>query len=508
MSSRETLPSYPDLSQGVPAEAVEEGRTIAGHVSGKAVLLSRFNGQFFAIAAVCSHYSGPLAKGSCRAGVVRCPWHHSGFDLKTGEALDAPAMTSLNRYRVEVEGGAVFVREPLPAQPRSSTRQKAAGPKRIVIVGGGAAGFAAADALRKRDYGGEIVLFSADEAAPCDRPNLSKDYLAGTAPAEWLPLAPPNFYSEKNIDLRLGTEVGAIDPAERQLALKSGEIIGYDALLLATGAQPIRLSTPGFDCPNVHVLRTLADSDAIIGVALSGRRAAVIGASFIGLEAAAALRTRGLEVDVIAPDAIPLGRIMGPEIGGYFQRLHEAHGVRFHLGQTAAGFDGRTLSLANGERLEVDLVVLGVGVRPRVELAEAAGLTIDRGVMVDRYMQTSAAGVFAAGDIARYPSRAGPVRIEHWVVAERQGQVAAANLLGERTPYVAPPFFWSHHYSIEVRYTGHAERWDRIEIDGSFEGKNAAARFVLDGRIIAAATLGRDRDNLEIEAGLADFEAA
>jgi NADPH-dependent 2,4-dienoyl-CoA reductase/sulfur reductase-like enzyme/nitrite reductase/ring-hydroxylating ferredoxin subunit len=508
MSSQETPPPRPDFGQGVPAEAVEEGRTIAGHVSGQAVLLSRLNGQFFAIGAVCSHYGGPLAKGACRRGVVRCPWHHARFDLKTGEALDAPAMTALDRWRVEVEGGVVFVREPLLAEPRSATRPKGAGPKRIVIVGGGAAGFAAADALRKRDYDGEIVMLSADEAAPCDRPNLSKDYLAGTAPAEWLPLAPPEFYSEKGVDLRLGVEVGAIDPARRQLALKSGEIVGYDALLLASGAEPIRLATPGFDRPNVHVLRTLADSEAIIAAALSGRRAAVIGASFIGLEAAAALRTRGLEVDVIAPDAIPLGRIMGPEIGGYVQGLHEAHGVRFHLGQTAAAFDGRTLSLANGERLEVDLVVLGVGVRPRVELAEAAGLTIDRGVLVDRHMQTSVAGIFAAGDIARYPSRAGAVRIEHWVVAERQGQVAAANLLGERTPYVAPPFFWSHHYNIEIRYTGHAERWDRIEIDGSFEGKDVAARFVLDGRVIAAATLGRDRENLEIEAGLADFEAA
>jgi NADPH-dependent 2,4-dienoyl-CoA reductase/sulfur reductase-like enzyme len=415
---------------------------------------------------------------------------------------------ALDRYRVEVEGGAVFVREPLPAEPRSSTRPKAAGPKRIAIVGGGAAGFAAADALRKRDYGGEILILSADEAAPCDRPNLSKDYLAGTAPAESLPLAPPEFYSEKGIDLRLGVEAGAIDPAERRLTLKSGEIVGYDALLLATGAEPIHLATPGFDRPNVHVLRTLADSEAIIAAAHSGRRAAVIGASFIGLEAAAALRTRGLEVHVIAPDAVPLGRIMGPEIGGYVRGLHEAHGVQFHLGQTATGFDGRTLSLANGERLEVDLVVLGVGVRPRVELAQAAGLKIDRGVMVDRHMQTNVAGIFAAGDIARYPSYAGAMRIEHWVVAERQGQAAAANMLGERTPYVAPPFFWSRHYNVEIRYTGHAERWDRIEIDGSFDGKDAAAKFVLDGRVIAAATLGRDRENLEIEAGLAELEFA
>src|SRR5437879_1669569 len=344
MGPQETPTPRPDLSLALPAEAIEEGRTIAGHVSGKAVLLSRFNGRFFAIGGVCSHYGGPLAKGSCRSGVVRCPWHHSGFDLKTGEALDAPAITALDRYRVEVAAGAVFVREPLPAEPRSAIRPKATGPKRIVIVGGGAAGFAAADALRQRDYDGAIVMLSADGAAPYDRPNLSKDYLAGTAPAEWLPLAPPKFYSERGIDLRLDAEVGAIDPAERQLALKSGEVVRYDVLLLATGSEPIRLATPGFDRPNVHVLRTLADSAAIIAAAPSGRRAAVIGASFIGLEAAAALRTRGLDVDVIAPGAVPLERIMGREIGGYIQGLHEAHGVRFHLGQTAAGFDGRTLS--------------------------------------------------------------------------------------------------------------------------------------------------------------------
>lgn len=510
MSSHDdTAPQHPDFSQGVSADGIDEGRTIAGHVSGQAVLLSRFGGQFFAIGGVCSHYSGPLAKGACRSGVVRCPWHHAGFDLKSGEAVDAPALTALDRWRVEVADGVVFVREPLAPEPRASARPRPTDPKRIVIVGGGAAGFAAADALRKRDYDGELVLLSADQSAPYDRPNLSKDYLAGTAPEAWLPLAPPDYYREKDIDLRLGVEVGAIDPARRELTLASGEILGFDALLLATGAEPIRLATPGFDRPHVFVLRSLADSEAIIKAAQSGRRAAVIGASFIGLETAAALRTRGLEVHVIAPDTVPLGRIMGPEIGGHVQGLHEAQGVRFHLGQTAAGFDGRSLSLSNGDRIDdIDLVVVGVGVRPRVQLAQAAGLKIDRGVVVDRHMQTSAAGIFAAGDIARYPSRAGDVRIEHWVVAERQGQAAAANMLGDRKPYIAPPFFWSHHYSAEIRYTGHAERWDRIVIDGSLKDKDAAAKFVVDGQVVAAATLGRDRENLEIEARLADVETA
>jgi NADPH-dependent 2,4-dienoyl-CoA reductase/sulfur reductase-like enzyme len=351
-------------------------------------------------------------------------------------------------------------------------------------------------------------MLSADDSAPCDRPNLSKDYLAGTAPPEWLPLAPPEYYGENNIDLRLGAEVAGIDPARRELVLGAGETLGWDALLLATGAEPIRLTTPGFDLPNVHVLRSLADCEAIRAVAQAGRRAAVIGASFIGLEVAASLRARGLEVHVVAPEAVPLARIMGPEIGAHVQRLHETEGVRFHLGQTATGFDGRSVTLANGERLDVDLVVLGVGVRPRLKLAEAAGLKLDRGVVVDAFMQTSAPGVFAAGDIARHPTRGGTARIEHWVVAERQGQVAAANMLGERTPYVAPPFFWSHHYGVDIRYTGHAERWDRIEIDGSLGDNDAAARFVLDGRVVAAATLGRDRENLAIEAELADFEAA
>jgi NADPH-dependent 2,4-dienoyl-CoA reductase/sulfur reductase-like enzyme/nitrite reductase/ring-hydroxylating ferredoxin subunit len=507
MSSHDAPPQGPDFSQGVPADTIEEGGTIAGHVSGRAVLLSRFEGQFFAIGGICSHYGGPLAEGACRNGLVRCPWHHAGFDLRSGRAVDAPALASVDRWRVEVVDGVAFVREPLAAEPKSAAQPGRTGPKRIVIVGGGAAGFAAADALRKRDYDGEVVMLSADETAPCDRPNLSKDYLAGNAPEDWLPLAPPEFYREKGIDLRLGIEVGALDPARRELTLKSGEGLGFDALLLATGAEPVRLATPGFDRPNVYVLRSLADSEAIIRAALTGRRAAVIGASFIGLEAAAALRARGLEIHVIAPDSVPLERVMGPELGAYVQGLHEAEGVRFHLGQTATNFDGRTLSLTNGERLDVDLVVLGVGVRPRVRLAEAAGLEIDRGVVVDRHMQTSVAGIFAAGDIARYPTRAGGARIEHWVVAERQGQAAAANMLGDRTPYVAPPFFWSHHYNIEIRYTGHAERWDQIVIDGDLSHNDAVVKYILAGRVVAAATLGRDQENLQIETELADFEA-
>ena len=283
----------------------------------------------------------------------------------------------------------------------------------------------------------------------------------------------------------------------------SGERFPWDALLLATGAEPIRLPAPGFDRPEVHLLRSLADARAIIAAVEGVRSVAVVGASFIGLEVAAALRERGLAVEVVAPEAVPLERIMGPDLGRFIQRLHEAHGVRFHLGRSVEAWDGARLTASGGAPVEADLVVLGVGVRPRLALAEAAGLTIDKGVVVDRAMRTSVPGVFAAGDIARYPGADGaPVRIEHWVAAERQGQVAALAMLGETSDLTDPPFFWSQHYDVAIRYVGHAAHWDEARLDGSLERRDATVRYLKAGRLLAAASIGRDRENLEIGVAL------
>jgi NADPH-dependent 2,4-dienoyl-CoA reductase/sulfur reductase-like enzyme len=380
----------------------------------------------------------------------------------------------------------------------------------VRIVGGGAAGLACANELRKLGYQGSITMLSADKDPPCDRPNLSKDYLAGTAPEEWIPLRSDDWYRDKRIDLRLGVEVTAIDVEARTVQLAAGERLPFDRLLLATGAEPNRLSSPGFDTENVFTLRSLADARAIAAVTQPGKRAAVIGSSFIGLEAAASLRKRGVEVDVIAPEDVPFERVLGTELGTFFKDLHESNGVRFHLGRVAAGYDGSTVTLSDGAKIEADFVIVGVGVRPRIGLAEAAGLTTGNGVLVDEYLKTSAPGIYAAGDIAAYPE---PIsgeraRIEHWAVAERQGQIAATNMLGAGTKFDSAPFFWTEQYGVTLRYVGHAAPADPVKVDGDVAGRNATVRYFEDGRQRAAASLNRDRENLEIELALEEAAAS
>jgi NADPH-dependent 2,4-dienoyl-CoA reductase/sulfur reductase-like enzyme/nitrite reductase/ring-hydroxylating ferredoxin subunit len=473
---------------------------IAGHVDGDPALLVRRGEEWFAVGAACTHYSGPLAEGLVVGDTVRCPWHHACFSLRTGQALRPPALNDLPSWEVEQRDGRVYVGARRTPARRATARARA--PERVVIIGGGAAGNSAAETLRREGYGGSIVIVDPDRDAPYDRPNLSKDYLAGNAPEEWIPLHPPEFYQERGIELRRGPRVTVIDPAERRVRLDDGGELPFEALLIATGASPVRLG-PEFDraSPAVHYLRSLADSRRIAGAVREGGRAVVLGASFIGLEVAASLRARRMEVHIVAPDVRPLGRIMGPEIGDWIRALHEAHGVVFHLGQTARESRDGTVTLEDGSRLPAELVVAGIGVRPNLALAEAAGLALDRGVRVDERLATSAPGIFAAGDIVRWPDphTGAPIRVEHWVVAERQGQVAARNILGAGERFEAVPFFWSQHYDQTIAYIGHAERWDRLELDGDLAANDFAVRFLGGGRLLALATVGRDQASLEAE---------
>jgi NADPH-dependent 2,4-dienoyl-CoA reductase/sulfur reductase-like enzyme len=372
---------------------------------------------------------------------------------------------------------------------------------RIVIIGGGAAGFAAAEMLRRQEFQGHIVMLSNDAAPPVDRPNLSKDYLAGSAPEDWLPLRPDGFYAEAGIELRLNTGVTSIDTRARNVTIAGGGTVSYDRLLLATGAEPVRLPIPGADQPHVHVLRTLADCRAIIESAKGARRAVVIGASFIGLEAAASLRARDIEVHVVGLEARPMERVLGAEMGDFIRALHEEHGVIFHLGDTVAAIDGKRATLKSGGVLEAELVVVGVGVKPRLALAEQAGLSLDRGIAVNAYLETSVPGIYAAGDIARWPdphSREN-IRVEHWVVAERQGQTAARNMLGAREAFDAVPFFWSQHYDVPINYVGHAETWDEIAVDGDIAAKDCLLQYKRQGRVLAVASIYRDLASLKAE---------
>src|SRR6266516_513056 len=440
-----------DFEKGCETDKVGNGEMLLGHAFGEQVLVARRGDELFAIGATCTHYGGPLAKGLMVDCTVRCPWHHARFDLRTGEAIAAPALSDLSCWKIEKRGERFFVTGKID---KKSARKPKVSPSSVVIVGAGAAGGAAAEMLRREGYDGPITLIGADEFLPYDRPNLSKDYLAGTAPEEWIPLRPADFYREQKIDTLTDTSVTAIDPKRNQVTLSDGRSLGYGASLLATGAEPVRLKIPGDDLPHVCYLRTLTDSRRIIDKAKKAKRAVVIGASFIGLEVAASLRERKVEV-------------------------------------------------ADGTILDCDLVVVGIGVRPNTGLAEKAGIATDDGVLVNEYLETNVPGIFAAGDIARWPDpRAGRIRVEHWVVAQRQGQTAARNILGARERFEAPPFFWSNHFDLHIRYVGHGSGDDEVNVSGDLKAKDASVIFRSRGETTAVASMGRDLESLKAELAL------
>ncbi len=490
----------PDLKSGVSLASIPDGGKLLGVVDGEEVLLVRRGTQFFAVGAYCTHYHGPLADGLVVNDEVRCPWHHACFSLRTGEALRAPALDPIQCWHIEQVGEKVFVKEKVvPAAHRrvSTTVQ----PSSIIIIGGGAAGLAAADMLRREGYSGPLTMISADSAPPCDRPNLSKDFLAGTALEEWIPLRPPEWYSERNIDLVLNSRATSLDTKQKKITTEDGKTYEYGALLLATGADPVELPLEGVTPSQILYLRSFADSKAIVAKATSAKQVVVVGASFIGLEVAASLRARGIVVHVVASDQVPMERILGSRVGAFVRSLHESHGVVFHLGETVRHVDGDKVTLTGGQTIEADFIVLGVGVRPSISLAEQAGLKMDRGIAVDEYLETSAPGVFAAGDAARwpYPLTRERIRVEHWVVAERQGQTAAKNMLGLHERFEAVPFFWSQHYDVAINYVGHAEKWDTINVDGDIEKRDCSVSYERDGRTLAVVTIFRDLESLVSE---------
>jgi len=497
MAHSDELPPGPDFSLGVPQLQVPAGGVLAGHVGEEAVLLSRLDDGFHAVSGTCTHYGAPLGEGLIVDGEVRCPWHHACFSLRSGRARKAPALSPLATWKVELQGDRVFVRskdDATPAAPKPRTPRE-----RIVIVGGGAAGFAAAQRLRQLGHAGSLVMLSADESGPYDRPNLSKDYLAGTAPEEWIPLKDEDFYQQHGIELHTGTEVWEADAQARELRTKDGRRFAYDALLIATGAEPRTLPIPGLDHANVHVLRTLADARAIIKACEDKDAVAFIGAGFIGLEAAGALRQRGLAVHVVAPETVPMERVLGAELGRFLAGLHAAAGVQFHLGAKIEGYDGQALTLGGGTRVPAQVLIVGAGVAPRTQLGQMLGLEVQEGIVVNDRLRSSNPDVYAAGDVARFPWHGEMARVEHWVHAQRTGQQAAANILGADEAFADVPFFWTHHQGLDLRYCGYAGKWDELRIDGDLQAKEFTARYFRAGKLVAAASLGRDHENLEIE---------
>jgi len=477
-------------------EELAEGGLLEANVGGKTVVVLRSDGRLRAYGGRCTHYDGPLAKGLLHDGRLVCPWHGGTFDAATGDLLEPPPLSALVALSVRVdEGGDIWVDRPddTPRQRAMPMAGREPADERVfAVVGGGAAGAAAVEGLRQHGFGGRIVLVSREDRRPYDRPNLSKDYLAGSAEADWLPLRPQSFYERHGIELR-HAEVTRLDAATRRLELGDGDSLTPDAVLIATGALPRRLTAPGADLPGVFTLRSWSDCDAVIAGLDGAARAVVVGASFIAMECAASLRARGLEVTVVAPDETPLALHFGPEIGGLLRRRHEEHGVRFALGRTVSWLTGdtrvRELTLDDGSRLAADLVVVGVGVAPAAGFVENAAVNDDGSLDVDGELRVNDHGVWAAGDVARYPEvHVGDrVRIEHWRLAEQLGRAAAASMAGKGAPFGGVPGFWTEQFGQRIAYAGVGRGWDTTIAVGDVAAGDFTVLFARGDQLLAVA---------------------
>jgi 3-phenylpropionate/trans-cinnamate dioxygenase ferredoxin reductase component len=364
--------------------------------------------------------------------------------------------------------------------------------KTFVIVGASLAGAKAAAELRERGFDGRVVLIGAESERPYERPPLTKDYLQGKSERAKAYVHDEDFYGQHDIELRLGTAAESIDPSGSTVTLGGGEQLAYDSLLLTTGAEPRAISVPGADLDGVHYLRTLDDCDALRERLGTGSgRVAVVGAGWIGSEFAASARGAGLDVTVIDPLALPNERIFGAEVGAFYRDVHLSHGVDMVLedGVDALEGDGSVSAVrtASGRRIECDFVVIGIGVVPRVGLAEAAGLTVENGVQADAALRTSASGVFAAGDVANawHPFYDRHIRVEHWANALNQGPAAARSMLGEDVSYDRIPYFFSDQYDVGMEYSGYTTDWDEVVFRGDREGGEFVAFYLADGRVVA-----------------------
>ena len=472
------------------------------------VLLIRHNDRFHALHPFCSHYGAPLAGGTFSDGRVVCPWHHACFDVASGYRVEPPGLDSLTAYEVRVEGEDVIVRVPDDAQgtrtPITAARDSN-DTRTFAVLGGGAAGEFAAETLREAGFTGRILQISQESKAPYDRPNLSKDYLAGHAPDEWMILRSDAFYREHDIERMSKRTVTRVDARTRTLTFSDDTSLTCDGLILCTGGVPRTLGLPGENLRRVFTLRSYDDTKRIIKAAQGAASAVVIGASFIGMEVAASLRELGVdEVSVVGPEEVPFARVFGERIGRMVQAIHEENGVQFHLGRSPREFLGRGkvehVVLDDDTEIPADLVVVGIGVTPATDFIDGVKKAADGSIMVDEYLR-AADNVYAAGDIASFTYwRTGKsIRVEHWRSACQHGVVSARNLAGENKAYESIPFFWTAHFGTSIRYVGHAAGWDDVIYDGSPEERRFIAFFVEGGLVHAAAGLDRDREMAAIE---------
>jgi NADPH-dependent 2,4-dienoyl-CoA reductase/sulfur reductase-like enzyme/nitrite reductase/ring-hydroxylating ferredoxin subunit len=483
------------------ADDLRDGEMMQVKVGKRTALPVRVGGRFYALGAKCPHYGAPMEEGLLHGHRLLCPYHKSVFDALTGDLEETPTLEALAQFEARVEDGNVIVtvpdRAPSERTMPMAKHDPAADSRHFVILGGGAAGSAAAAALRQEGFEGRITMVTKEADLPYDRPQLSKDFLGSTEEVSDPSLRSGEFYDEYGIEVRTRAEVASVDVPARRLEFADGGSLGCDALLLATGGRPRRLPVEGGELENVFTLRSLADCRGIKEVAQEGKRAVVVGASFIGMETAASLTRRGLSVTVVGKEEVPFERALGPEIGRMFQAMHEEAGTTFRLGAGLKGFAGKgkveAVLLEDGERIGADLVLTGVGIAPATEMLKGVDLNEDGSVTVDARLRI-ADEVYAAGDIARFPDwrTDEAIRIEHWRLAQQHGRVAARNMVGRDEPFRSAPFFWTNQGGPSLGYVGYTRGWDEIIYQGDPAEGDFLAFYVRAGRIMAVAGLRRN----------------
>lgn len=467
------------------------------------VLLARVNDEFFAVGASCTHYGASLEEGVLKDDMVICPLHHACFNIKSGDLLEPPAMDALPKYDVKTEGESVLINVPeeipFSRTPDMVKKDNKSDERTFIILGGGASAYFAAQSMRENGYKGNIIMVTRENRSPYDRPNLSKDYLAGNAEPEWMPLRSAEFYNEYGIEVKHGMNIKSVNIKERSIHSDNGDILKYDKLLIATGGVPRKLDIPGAGLKNIFYLRSFDDADKIIEAVKSSKNAVVIGAGFIAMEAAHSLTERGIKVTVIAPEEVPFERNFGKEIGNLFKKEHEKKGVSFKLKTAVKELRGtgkvESVVLESGEEIKTDFVVAGIGIKPATEFLTGMELLKDGSLKTDSHLQVEE-NVYAAGDIASFPDfrTEEQIRVEHWRLAEQLGRTAGANMAGRKKKYTEVPFFWTEQAGITLRYAGYVRDWDEIIIDGNLSHKNFVAYYIKNNAVMAAAGINRNKE--------------
>jgi NADPH-dependent 2,4-dienoyl-CoA reductase/sulfur reductase-like enzyme len=444
-----------------------------------------------------------LDRGILSGERIVCPWHHACYNAKSGNLEEPPSRDALASFEVEVDGDDIYVKVPekfkgsrtpdmVSYDPQSENRS-------FVIIGAGAAGSMAAQTLREDGFKGEIIMLTHEDRMPYDRPNLSKDYLQGDAKDEWMPIRDDDFYNKYGIEVLRKKHVTGIDIKNREVSVASGDSIKYDRLLITTGGEPRKLDIPGADLQNVFTLRTFDDCDRIIASAKNAAKAVVIGASFIGMETAFSLTKRKLQVTVVAPEKTPFSHVFAPEVGELFRKKHEEIGVRFRLGDSVERIKGNSkvnaVVLESGDKVEADMVIMGVGVKPSSDFLKGLDLESDGSLKVDEYFNVTE-DVFAAGDIASFPYwyNDDVIRIEHWRTAEQQGRYAAYNMLDKKVPFRSIPFFWTAQVGLQFRHVGYVRDWEDIIIEGDVSRGSFILFYIKNNKVQAISGIKYDKE--------------